>query len=36
MLNYPLTAIVCAVLSVIIIKRFSKDLLAKAKQKHSL
>ena len=34
-LNYPLTAIVCAVLSVIIIKRFSKDLLAKAKQKHS-
>lgn len=35
-LNYPLTAIVCAVLSVIIIKRFSKDLLAKAKQKHSL
>lgn len=35
-LNYPLTAIVCAVLSVVIIKRFSKDLLAKAKQKHSL
>ena len=35
-LNYPLTAIVCAVLSIVIIKRFSKDLLAKAKQKHSL
>lgn len=35
-LNYPLTAIICAVLSVVIIKRFSKDLLAKAKQKHSL
>lgn len=34
-LNYPLTAIVCAVLSVVIIKRFSKDLLAKAKRKHS-
>lgn len=35
-LNYPLTAIVCALLSVVIIKRFSKDLIAKAKEKHSL
>lgn len=35
-LNYPLTALVCAALSAVIIKRFSKDLLAKAKRKHSL
>ena len=32
-LNYPLTALVCAALSAIIIKRFSKDLIAKAKEK---
>lgn len=34
-LNYPLTALVCAVLSAIIIKRFSKDLIAQAKNKHN-
>ncbi len=33
-LNYPLTAAICAVLSVIIIKRFSKDLLKQARSKH--